>query len=216
MSFSLAQSWKKLTHQRACTQPASTVMLSAHKWLWISRLRPWGWRERKKPLVLHPPVVCDPAVGWFVPPFHLPRCGCSTVPSPAFHGGTQLCRSKRSIPDWVRWDRGGCGFVVCIGIFFWVGKGLFNMFLAQIPFKQFLLCWIQVLLESVRFFLCLSVQKHLCVRHVYIPLPVDFSSGLTLFIVTDISNMDDIFKSNKGKNLLFYKEKPPSSSRPRP
>lgn len=119
-----------------------------------------------------------------------------------------------SSAECVRWDGGGCGFVVCVRIFFQFGKGLSNIFFAQIPFKQFLRCWIQVLLKSVRFFLCLLVQKCLCVRHVYIPL-LDFSSGLT-FIITDISNINGIFKSKKGKNLLFYKEKPPSSSRPRP
>lgn len=38
-----------------------------------------------------------PSVGWFVPPYHLPRCGCSSVPSPAFHGDPQLCEKHPRI-----------------------------------------------------------------------------------------------------------------------
>lgn len=137
-------------------------MLSAQKWLWIQRIRPWGWRERQRPLLHHLSVACDPAVGWFVPTFHLPRGGCSTVPSPAFHGGTQLCRGKRSIPEHVRWDRGGCGFVVCVGTFFWLGKGLFNMVLAKFlssnsNFAGSKCCWNQWV------FFCVSWFRNVCV-----------------------------------------------------
>lgn len=115
-----------------------------------------------------------PCVGWFVPPCHLPSCGCSTVPSPAFHGDPQLCE-KGSIPEFVGWSLGDSGFVVYAGILFWFGKALWNRFLAKIPLEQFWLSWIQVLLKSVRLSLCLLVQE-ICVSSCLHPL----SSGFLL------------------------------------
>ena len=111
----------------------------------------WAWRmERKKEVFAVPPILPCHGVVWV--PMSPSPVWLQCCPISDFLWRYTAPQRKRSIPGCVRWNGDGCGFVVHVGIFFWFGKVLFNMFLAQIPFKQFLLCWIQVLLKAVRFF----------------------------------------------------------------
>lgn len=73
-----------------------------------------GWRKD----VFTSTATCYPwpSVEWFVPPYHLARCGCSSVPSPAFHGDPQLCEKKGSIPEFAGWNMGRYirNLIVCV------------------------------------------------------------------------------------------------------
>lgn len=64
--ISFPQPWKKKWAERS-SQPAPTVMLSAQKWLWVQRIRPWGWTGRKMPLLLQPCVTRGPVWGGLCP-----------------------------------------------------------------------------------------------------------------------------------------------------
>lgn len=138
--------------------------MSAQKWLWLQRIRPWR-RSRRKTCASTAICYPWPSVGDLCPHVTFPG-GCSTVPSPAFHGDPQLSE-KGSIPEFAGWNMGLSVFVVCTRIFFWFGKALCNVFLSKVPLEQFWLSWIQVLLKSVRVILCQLFQE-IC-RHVSTP-----------------------------------------------